>query len=128
MRTAFLGYLANEGVIPPDQTGQIEGLLRAVPEPIGLIAFSYGMITGNDIDAILDEQRKAYRPFGEIAVSKGLLSPEQVETLLGIQRMRAVTEVAEALALAGICSMEVIIAQLGSFLSKHEDSILCSMN
>jgi hypothetical protein len=126
MRTAFLDFLAAEGIIPPEQMDQIHGLLRAAPEPIGSIAFTYGMITGNEIDAILDEQRTMYRPFGEIAVSKGLLTPEQVETLLGVQRTRAATEVAEALALAGICPMKEIIKYLSRFLSKHQDLIVCA--
>lgn len=126
MRTAFLEFLAGEGVIPAEQMKRIEGLLRAVPEPIGSIAFSYGMITGNDIDAILDDQRAAYRPFGEIAVSKGLLTADQLETLLGIQRLRAATEIAEALALAGLCPMKEVAGQLGCFLSKCQESTLCS--
>jgi hypothetical protein len=128
MRTAFLDFLAAEGVIAPEQMDQIQSLLRAVPEPIGSIAFSYGMTTGNDIDAILDDQRTLHRPFGEIAVSRGILTQQQVETLLGIQRMRAVTEVAEALALAGVCPMEEVVTQLGRFLSKYQDTILCSMH
>ncbi len=126
MRTVFLDFLASEGAIPVEQMEQIEGLLRTVPEPIGSIAFSYGMITGNDIDAILDDQRMRYRPFGEIAIERGLLTTQQVDTLLGIQRIRAATEISEALALAGVCTMEQVVRQLGRFLSHYQHPALCT--
>jgi hypothetical protein len=126
MRTAFLNFLAAEGVIGSERLDQMEGLLHAAPEPIGSIAFSYGMITGRDIDAILDDQRGRHRPFGEIAVSKGLLAPEQIETLLLIQQTRAATSVAEALALASVCPLGQVSRQLGRFLSNHQESIRCA--
>lgn len=124
MRKAFLDFLASEGVIATDRVEQIRGLLRGVPEPIGSIAFSYGMITGADIDDILDEQQRDYRPFGEIAISKNLLTRQQVDTLLGVQRIRATTECAEALTLSGVCPIEDIMPKLGEFLLKFQESIL----
>ncbi len=115
MRKAFLEYLADQNVI---QTEQIEGLshlLRGAPEPIGSIAFSYGMITGGDIDVILDEQRKNYRPFGEIAMEMGMLTRSQLDALLHVQQMRGATETAEALALSGACPVDELLAMLGKF-------------
>jgi hypothetical protein len=103
----------------------VASLLRGTPEQIGSIAFSYGLLTGADIDLILDEQRTNYRPFGEIAISKGLLTREQVETLLGVQRLRAATEVAEALVLSGLCSMEEVMSQLSRFLARRGRPICC---
>lgn len=125
MRKAFLEFLSGEGTIPPGQAQRIQGLLRAAPEPIGAIAFAYGIIKGSDIDRILDEQAANYRPFGEIAIERNLLTPGQVETLLNIQRIRAATETAEALALSGICPIEEIMIQLGRFLSGARESLLC---
>ena len=116
MRKAFLEYLSAEGVISSDVAENLQGLLRGVPEPIGSIAFSYGMITGSDIDVILDEQRREYRPFGEIAMDMGMLRREQVETLLRIQQVRGATDTAEALALSGVCSVEDTLKQLSQFL------------
>ena len=116
MRKAFLEYLATEGIISPDVAENLQGLLRGVPEPIGSIAFSYGMITGSDIDVILDEQRRDYRPFGEIAMDMGMLRREQVETLLRVQQVRGATDTAEALALSGVCSVEDTLKQLSRFL------------
>ena len=117
MRSSFLEFLIDEGLIPQDRQNQVRDLLRRAPEPIGAIAFSYGMITGGDVDSILDEQRLSKKPFGEIAVSMGLLTERQVEVLLRVQKMRAATEVAEALMLAGLCPIEQVMAQLGRYLS-----------
>ena len=122
MRKAFFEFLVAEGVLAPTELDRVRNMLRAAPEPIGSIAFGYGMITGADIDTILDEQRTDYRQFGEIAVAKRLLTREQVEILLGIQLIRAATEIGEALVLAGICPMERIMPLLGQFLSQSQDS------
>lgn len=124
MRKGFLKFLAGEGVINPDRVAGFQETLRAAPEPLGVIAFRYGMITGGDIDEILDAQRHDDRPFGEIAVEKGLLTTEQVRTLLFVQQMRAATEAAEALALAGVCPVEEMMIQLGRFLLTLQGSIL----
>jgi hypothetical protein len=123
MRKAFLEFLVNQGIIRPEQPKALQHVLRGVPEPIGSIAFSYGMITGADIDGILDEQRENYRPFGEIAIDRRLLTREQVETLLGVQRIKAATDIAEALALSGVCTMDQIVPRLGQFLTQHLESL-----
>jgi hypothetical protein len=122
MRKAFFEFLVAEGVLAPAELERVQNTLRTAPEPIGSIAFGYGMITGADIDAILDEQRADYRQFGEIAIAKRLLTRQQVENLLGIQLIRAATEIGEALVLAGICPMERVLPLLGRFLSQSQES------
>jgi hypothetical protein len=117
MRKAFLDFLIDEGVLAADRLNDLKAVLRGAPEPIGGIAFSYGMITGGDIDTILDEQRRNYRPFGEIAMGLGMLTRTQVDSLLRVQEMRAAVETAEALALAGVCSMDDIMSHLGRFFT-----------
>ena len=124
MRQDFLEFLSANGILSGGTVDRVQSLLRAAPEPIGAIAFAYSMITASDIDMILDEQAASYRPFGEIAVEKGFLTPEQVETLLRIQRVRSATETAEGLALAGVCPIEELVAQLGRFLSGATESLL----
>jgi len=126
MRRAFLEFLTSAEIVPEEHLGRLENLLRRAPEPIGSIAFSYGMIGGADIDVVLDEQRTDHRQFGEIAISKGLLDREQVETLLAVQQIRAATETAEALALSGICPLERVVTQFGRFLSQYQDSLTCT--
>ena len=95
-------------------------MLRGAREPIGAIAFRYGMITGSDIDLVLEEQRRHYRRFGETAMNMGMLTPTQVEALVQIQQLRLVTETAEALALAGICPLDRVMTELGRFLAQRE--------
>jgi hypothetical protein len=126
MRKAFLEFLVAEGIVPAGQVEDLGSLLRGAREPIGSIAFSFGMITGGDIDVVLDQQRKDYRPFGEIAMELGMLSRQQVEALLRIQEMRGATETAEALALSGICSIEDVTAQLGRFFGRQATASLCA--
>lgn len=117
MRRAFLKYLADQNTISPERIDVLEQAVRTAAEPIGAIAFSYGMINGPDIDEVLDEQRAAHRPFGEIAVEKGLLTQDQVDALLQVQQVRAASVIAEALILSGECPGNEIVSQLGRFLS-----------
>jgi hypothetical protein len=119
MRKAFLEFLATEKTIPEETLEDLRGLLRSAPEPIGTIAFSYGMITGGDIDLVLDEQRRHHRPFGEIAMSMGMLTKEQVKALLEVQRMRGAAHTAEALILANLCPVEEVTRKLGEFFSRE---------
>jgi hypothetical protein len=121
MRATFLEFLIAEGTIPHSGLDQTRTSLPGAPEPIGSIAFSYGMVTGAEIDAILDEQRRVHRRFGEIAVDMGILTQDQVDTLVSVQQFRAVTEVAEALALSGFCGVDEMMARLGAFLVRVGD-------
>ncbi len=118
MRKAFLEFLESEGVIPAADADSLDSLFRGAPEPIGSIAFRYGMITGADIDTILDEQRGTRARFGEIAMKLGILTQPQVDALLHVQRMRAATEIAEALALSGRASIDGVLACLSRFFSR----------
>ena len=121
MRSAFLEFLVAKGVVPQDRLDHLGTLLRCAPEPMGSIAFSYGMVTGADIDAILDEQRQSQRRFGEIAVDLGILTHDQVEVLLRVQHLRGAVETAEALALSGLGSIDEMITQLGHFLTRSPE-------
>jgi hypothetical protein len=125
MRKEFLEHLAASGVVPAGSLSDLHYVLRGAREPIGAIAFRYGMITGSDIDLVLEEQRHSYRRFGEIAMSMGLLTRAQVETLVRIQHLRLVTETAEALVLAGICPLHRVTIELGRFLVRQELPVAC---
>ncbi len=116
MRKAFPEYLAEQGVISPDKLRAALERLHASAEPIGSIAFSHGLLSCQDIDCILDEQRVSRLPFGQIAAQRGLLTEAQIETLLQIQQVRVASEIAEALALSGVCPPLVALEYLGRFL------------
>jgi hypothetical protein len=116
MRKAYLDYLVEQGVLPRGKLESALERLHTPPEPIGSIAFSHGLLSCQDIDCILDEQRHSREQFGQIAVQRGLLTEAQIETLLQIQQTRAASEAAEALALSGLCPPQVILEYLGRFL------------
>lgn len=126
MRKAFLDFLVSEKIVSAARLEDLASLLRGAREPIGSIAFSFGMISAGDIDTILDEQQRDYRPFGEIAMGMGLLTRQQVDSLLWVQEMRGATETAEALALSGICSIEAVTQQLGRFFEKQAVAPQCA--
>jgi len=122
MRKAFLEFLVSEGVLAPQRMSELQNLHKGASEPIGLIAFSFGLIGGGEIDLLLDHQRRDYRSFGQIAMEMGLLTRQQVQTLLMIQQMRGAVETAEALALAGVGSIEGLMASLGRFFAVKAES------
>lgn len=118
MRDAFIDYLISHSPATAKTVSQLSPSLRGIPEPIGSIAFKYGLVSSNDIDLILDEQRKNHRQFGAIAIEMGILSSDQLNALLKVQEMRYSVEIAEALALSGRQAADEIMVHLGEFLSK----------
>lgn len=118
MRDAFIEFLAEHAPITPESGERLRAIGRGAPEPIGSIAFKYGLIGTADIDIILDVQRKNHRPFGAIAIDLGILTKPQLNALLKVQQMRYAVEIAEALALSGALEVEEIMSHLGEFLTK----------
>jgi hypothetical protein len=114
---SFTEYLGRERILTPEQLERVKPLTNRVREPIGSIAFSYGLLSGEDVDLILSEQRKDRRQFGEIATAMGMLTLSQVEALVRVQNVRGASETAEALVLAGVAPPEAVFAALGRFLS-----------
>lgn len=122
MTREFTDFLAAQRVITPEQTERVQEVASKVREPIGSIAFSYGLLTGDDVDVVLTEQRKEHRQFGEIAASMGMLTRGQVESLVYVQQIRGVMEIAEALVLAGVTPPDTMFSAVGRFLSTRSES------
>lgn len=116
MRHEFMHYLEKEGVVPSDRPVPTDRGMRKPTEPIGSIAFCHGMLTGADVDQILERQKESRRPFGEIAVEMGILDDWQLDRLLEVQRLRLAFETAEQLILSGACPMADVVNRLGQFL------------
>lgn len=119
MRNAFLEYLISHGIICAEEAEDLQTLLGQVQEPIGSIAFCFGMMASTDIDVILDHQAKEGASFGEVAKQLGILTQEQVDATVRVQHVRAMTEAAETLALTGLCSIEETLIHLARFLSQY---------
>ena len=117
----FLQFVASRGLLTTEQLKIVRTQLRTAPEPIGMLAFRHGMISGADIDRVLEAQRHDGRVFGELAVEMGLLTTEQIQALLCVQRYRYAVEVAEALALSGLVPPGRILPALGEFLSARAE-------
>ncbi len=125
MRRAFIDFLAAEGVVPENRLESLHYLLRGTPEPIGCIAFNYGMVHEGDVDHILEEQRRTYRSFGEIATRLGMLNRTQIDSLLQVQKIRGAIEVVEALTLSDLCPIDELMAHLGRFLIQQAEHVAC---
>lgn len=117
MAKKFMDHLRQASIVSDRQMGLVNQHPSRDTEQVGSIAMTYGMLTGGDIDIILDEQRREYRMFGKIAVELGMLSPKQVDNLYNVQQMRKTVEVAEALILSGTCPFADVCEHLGSFLA-----------
>lgn len=119
MSGEFLEYLISQGIITKPQSERVRGLVSKVREPIGSIAFSYGLLSGEDVDLVLNEQRRGHRQFGEIAQALGILTRAQVEALVRVQHVRSAVEVAEALIVSGLLAPESAFQALGRYLTQE---------
>jgi hypothetical protein len=117
MEPDFLDFLVQRGHLAPQRRDAIRQATRSAREPIGAIAFSHGLLNGEDVDLILSEQRGQHRPFGQIASELGMLTQAQVQSLVRIQHARTALSLAEALCLAGVVPLDVSLAELSAFLS-----------
>jgi len=116
----FARYLLERDLIPKGVSQRLAER-QFVREPIGMIAVGHGLLTPTQIDEILDRQRERRDRFGEIAIALGFLTLEQAETLAKIQEFRTSAEIAEALALSQIISIEEAAQYLGSFLLRDRE-------
>src|SRR5215470_11302912 len=94
MQADFVDFLISRSVMTAQGAANVRQLARQ-REPLGTIAFRYGLLSGEAIDQILDEQRRQARPFGEIATQWRLLTQAQLGALLRVQELRGVIETAE---------------------------------
>ena len=95
MRTPFAEFLVQNGLVSADVAQRTSDWCMRTRIPIGLIAVGHGLISGTNIDDVLEHQRDTCVRFGEAAVEMRLLSQRQVDTLLEIQRFREAAEIAE---------------------------------
>jgi hypothetical protein len=116
----FVDFLIEREVIPANVAKRLSER-QVIREPIGMIAASHGILNALQIDKILDRQRGGKDRFGEIAVNLGFLTHEQVQILIKIQEFRTSSEIAEALALSGVLSVEDAGRYLGAYLMRDRE-------
>ena len=116
MGNAFLDHLVAQGFLTPELAACINQKGHYVREPIGSIAAHHGLLQPDQIDAILNEQRRSDQRFGEIAVRLGFMTEEQVDTLISIQQFRSYAEITEAIVLANLVNYDDAVQTLGAFV------------
>lgn len=121
MRHPFVEFVIERDLVPAGAITRLVQSNRYVREPIGMIALSHGLLTPDQIDAILDRQRGSNKRFGELGVELGFLTPQQVETLVKIQEFRVASGISEALALSGTLSCEDAARCLGAFFLRDQE-------
>lgn len=82
---------------------------------IGRLGYQQGMISLDDVSAVLIEQPKIKKPFGEIAAAEGFLSVEQVDRLLELQKKTAVP-LGEVLVQLQLLDFELVLMNLEEYL------------
>ncbi len=123
MRSSFMDYLVEEGVVPAERLAHLQRNWRDAADTIGAIAFRHRVLSGEDIDDILDEQVRQYRPFGQIACELGRLDEQQVRMLLRMQQLRMAVDLVEELVLSGIVTADQILPHFGRFMQRNADSV-----
>ena len=113
---SFFDYLLNKGVITENARDHLVGFSPWAREPIGMIAVQHGLIRNNEIDRVLDAQRSSTLRFGDLAVEMNLLSRSQVDRLLSVQSFRIMTDLLEALVLAGLLEYQEALRHLAEFI------------
>ncbi len=115
MRREFADYLLAKGLIDEAALQRLADEGWNIRDPIGLVAYSHGLLPAESIDDILARQKDLDLRFGETAVRMGLLTSGQVEVLLMIQQYRAAMELAEGLALWGQADYDEVMRALHQF-------------
>ncbi len=118
MRNPLIEYLVRHEVIDAEKLAQFKRHWRDAADSIGAIAFRHGVLSGADVDDILDEQVREYRPFGQIARELGRLTEEQVNALLQMQQLRLAMDLLEALVVAQVATAEELVPHFGRFLQE----------
>lgn len=116
MPNAFVEFLTENGRITQDQAHNLDAWLRHDPQPLGMIAMSHGLLTGHEIDEVLQRQSETRELFGDVAVKTALLTNQQLERILEVQQFRRHVTVVESLALSGRMGIEDAAECFAEFL------------
>jgi CheY-specific phosphatase CheX/transposase-like protein len=119
MSAKFFGqFLLEKGRITSQQLVDALEYQKAVNPPIGALALEHGMLTANQVYAVL-KQLKNDKQFGELAVAMGMLSAAQVNELKQMQSSHKVL-LGEALIAKGYISVEALERELKEYKKAEE--------
>lgn len=120
MKQAFADHLLTTGRISSESLNSMSYAGWLPHEPIGRLAVIHGLLTGNDVDAIMREQKLGRGSFGQIAKHLELLTENQIRFLLIGQAARACLELLEVLVLAETLSMASGLEAMAEFISQDK--------
>ncbi|MEE8169344.1 MAG: hypothetical protein V3T70_02240 [Phycisphaerae bacterium] len=123
MSQSLLKRLTDERALSEAESEKLAGLARHSHTPIGMIAFSYAMLTTEDIDAILERQQETGERFGEAAVALNKLTTAQVDRLLEIQEFRRASSILEAAVLCEFIFLSEVMSRLETALCGTRQSV-----
>jgi CheY-specific phosphatase CheX len=119
MSAKFFGqFLLEKGRITSQQLVDALEYQKAVNPPIGALALEHGMLTANQVYAVL-KQLKNDKQFGELAVAMGMLSAAQVNELKQMQSSHKIL-LGEALIAKGYISVEALERELKEYKKAEE--------
>lgn len=120
MKQSFADYLVATGRISEERIDLIPHSQCVLHEPIARLALSHGLLTGREVDFILNRQKAERGYFGETAVQLGLMNERQLRVLLTGQAVHDCVELVEDLALFELMDMPAGLRALSEFTARDD--------
>ncbi len=115
MANSFVEFLVDRGTISVEQgTGVVEWA-RLSRDLLGAIAMEHGLLSGEQICAVVQHQREGGGMFGDACIELGFLNRCEVEVLLRAQEMRTLRCEVERVILGGLVVADDIWGLLGGY-------------
>lgn len=93
MERKFAEFLIDKGLLTRRDYSKSVRLAESINLPIGSMAYQRGLLTYADIANVIDHQIDKDMLFGEAAIELGLMTQEQVDELLELQRKLYTSEI-----------------------------------
>ncbi len=121
MSVAFLGqYLITRGLITREQLDEALTEQRRRNVRLGELGVQKGMLTPEQAQRIHDMQRETDKPFGQMAVEQGYLTAQQLDELLSVQSS-AYVYLGEALTGQGAVQPDCFMSAMNDFNRLQQD-------
>jgi hypothetical protein len=108
-------YLAAALGVPEDEL-PAPGCWSECGQTIGALALRLGVLTLEQIDAVIDYQSHEKMRFGEIAIELGFTTAEEIRKLLQLQAFHRGLELCELLVLSGRVDVPRMCELMAGFL------------
>ena len=117
----FGDYLLSRKLATPEQIAKALEFQRSYTRPLGKLARALGYISRKENVQVLLENIKSKKRYGDIAVEKGLLTRQQIDDLLEIQKRDSVM-IGNLLVEDEVLSKKQLLEALKSFIALNVSS------